>query len=100
MPADRDDLVFVRHILDAISKIQRYTTGMSWEDFSSDEKTQDSVTFSWCGRPSSATFRNCFTCFGPGNQTRQERLLDYRFGARPGAWRLAGPMAGQAAGLR
>lgn len=43
MPADRDDLVFVRHILEAISKIQRYTEGMSWEDFLSDEKTQDAV---------------------------------------------------------
>lgn len=43
MPGERDDLVFVRHILDAISKIQRYTAGMTWEDFSSDEKTQDAV---------------------------------------------------------
>ncbi|MBE3576238.1 MAG: DUF86 domain-containing protein [Limnochordales bacterium] len=43
MSADRDDLVFVRHILEAISKIQRYTEGMSWETFSIDEKTQDAV---------------------------------------------------------
>ncbi len=43
MPAERDDLIFVRHIADAISKIQRYTAGMRWEDFSGDETTQDAI---------------------------------------------------------
>lgn len=41
--SQRDDRVYVRHILDAIEKIRRYTEGMNREAFLADERTQDAV---------------------------------------------------------
>lgn len=41
--SERDDLVYVRHILDAITKIQKYTRGMDKEAFQADDRTQDAV---------------------------------------------------------
>ena len=35
--------LYVEDMLNAISKIQRYTNGMSFEDFCEDEKTVDAV---------------------------------------------------------
>ena len=42
MPS-RDPLLRVQDILEAISRIQRYTAGMSLETFSADDKTIDAV---------------------------------------------------------
>ena len=42
MPS-RDPLLRIQDILDAITKIQRYTQGMTLEIFSADEKTVDAV---------------------------------------------------------
>ena len=41
MPRDSD--VYLADILEAIEKIRRYTGGMSFEDFSSDDRTVDAV---------------------------------------------------------
>jgi uncharacterized protein with HEPN domain len=40
---ERNDLVYVRHILDAIDRIRKYTEGLNQVDFVADEKTQDAV---------------------------------------------------------
>lgn len=39
----KDDLVYVRHISDAVKKIIDYTTGMGKKEFISSNKTQDAV---------------------------------------------------------
>jgi len=39
----KDDFVYLRHMLDAISKIEEYTAGMDEPAFLSDDKTKDSV---------------------------------------------------------
>ena len=39
----KDNLVYVRHILDAISAIQSYTEGMNFRKFKEDPKTIDAV---------------------------------------------------------
>lgn len=39
----KDDLVYVRHIFDALEKIADYTSGMNKKDFISSSKTQDAV---------------------------------------------------------
>lgn len=39
----KDDTVFLRHILDAINKIQEYTKGMDYEDFRASSLVQDGV---------------------------------------------------------
>lgn len=39
----KDDTVFLRHILDAINKIQEYTKGMDYADFRASSLVQDGV---------------------------------------------------------
>jgi len=39
----KDETVYVRHILDAISRIERYLTGISYEKFNNDTLIQDGV---------------------------------------------------------
>jgi uncharacterized protein with HEPN domain len=39
----KDDTVFLRHILDAINKIQGYTKGMDYEGFRTSSLVQDGV---------------------------------------------------------
>ena len=39
----KSDAVYLRHILDAISQIQEYVTGMSYESFMSTRLVQDGV---------------------------------------------------------
>ncbi len=39
----KDDTVFLRHIMDAINKIQEYTKGMDYEDFRASSLVQDGV---------------------------------------------------------
>ena len=39
----RDDIVYLRHILDAISRIEEYTKGVKYEDFMNDNLVQDGV---------------------------------------------------------
>ncbi len=39
----KDDTVFLRHILDAINKIQEYTKGMDYEGFRASSLVQDGV---------------------------------------------------------
>lgn len=39
----KDDTVFLRHILDAINKIQEYTKGMDYEGFRTSSLVQDGV---------------------------------------------------------
>lgn len=39
----KDDTVFLRHIRDAINKIQEYTRGMDYEDFRASSLVQDGV---------------------------------------------------------
>ena len=39
----KDDTVFLRHILDAINKIQEYTQGMDYEGFRASSLVQDGV---------------------------------------------------------
>ncbi len=41
--SERDDLAYVRDILEAIAAIREYTAGMGWEQFFHDRKTQDAV---------------------------------------------------------
>ena len=38
--AERDDLVYVRHILDAVDKVQRYTGHLTYAGFVADERTR------------------------------------------------------------
>ena len=40
---EKDDLVYLGHIIDAINRIKEYTNGMKKEDFLKDRKTQDAV---------------------------------------------------------
>lgn len=39
----KDNLIYIRHILDAINKIEDYTNGIKKNDFISSPKTQDAV---------------------------------------------------------
>lgn len=39
----KDDLVYVKHIRDAIEKIEDYVRGLDFESFSKDSKTIDAV---------------------------------------------------------
>jgi len=39
----KSDFAYLKHILDAISRIEEYTEGYSKEDFERDYKTQDAV---------------------------------------------------------
>ena len=39
----KDDLVYLGHIIDAISMIKEYTNGLKKESFLKDKKTQDAV---------------------------------------------------------
>ncbi len=39
----KDNKIFLQHILDSISDIEKYTEGFSGEDFENDIKTQDAV---------------------------------------------------------
>lgn len=41
--SERDDSVYVRHILDAAQRVLEYTAGMSQEAFLADPKTQDAI---------------------------------------------------------
>lgn len=41
--SEHDDAVYLRHILDAIAKIEEYVNGLSEEDFLTDSLTQDGV---------------------------------------------------------
>lgn len=40
----KDDLVYLKHILDAIVKIEEYSEGMDFEDFEKNHLVQDGVT--------------------------------------------------------
>jgi len=39
----KDDLVHLRHILDAIALVEAYVRGVSWEDFQESQLVQDGV---------------------------------------------------------
>ncbi len=39
----KDSLIFIKHILDSINKIENFVKGFSKEHFFKDEKTQDAV---------------------------------------------------------
>jgi len=39
----KDDLVYLRHILDAIALVEAYVRGVSWEDFQESQLVQDGV---------------------------------------------------------
>jgi len=39
----KDDLVYLRHILDAIALVEEYVRGVSWEDFQESQLVQDGV---------------------------------------------------------
>ena len=39
----KDETVYIRHILDAIAKIERYLSGISYEQFNEDTLIQDGV---------------------------------------------------------
>lgn len=39
----RDETVYIKHILDAISRIERYMAGISYEQFNDDTLIQDGV---------------------------------------------------------
>lgn len=41
--SERDDMVYVQHILEAVRWIQDFTRGMSRNDFLADKKTQEAV---------------------------------------------------------
>ena len=40
---EKDDLVYIEHILDCIRKIKEFTNGLSLKDFSVNELVQDAV---------------------------------------------------------
>lgn len=40
---EKDYKAYINHILDAIASIQKYTQGMSFDEFAKDEKTIDAV---------------------------------------------------------
>ncbi len=40
---EKDYKAYINHILDAIASIQKYTQGMSFDEFAKDEKTMDAV---------------------------------------------------------
>ena len=39
----KDDLAYIEHILDGISRIQKYTKGISYQEFENSEMIQDAV---------------------------------------------------------
>ena len=39
----KDNLVYIKHVRDAIATIQDYTNGMSYDEFIADQKTRDAV---------------------------------------------------------
>jgi uncharacterized protein with HEPN domain len=39
----KDETVYIKHILDAIARIERYLTGISYEQFNEDTLIQDGV---------------------------------------------------------
>ena len=39
----KDDLAYIEHILDAISRIKKYTDGLSYDEFTSSDMSQDAV---------------------------------------------------------
>ena len=41
--SERDESVYVRHMLDAIARLQRHTEGVDWPRFESTELVQDAV---------------------------------------------------------
>ena len=41
--SERDESVYVRHMLDAIARLQRHIDGVEWEEFESSEIIQDAV---------------------------------------------------------
>lgn len=41
--SERDESVYVRHMLDAIARLQRHIDDVEWEEFASSEITQDAV---------------------------------------------------------
>lgn len=41
--SERDESVYVRHMLDAIARLQRHIDDVEWEDFESSEIIQDAV---------------------------------------------------------
>ena len=41
--SERDESVYVRHMLDAIARLQRHIEDVEWEEFSSNELVQDAV---------------------------------------------------------
>ena len=43
MSREREWVFRINHILDAIEKIQRYTSGMNFEQFAGDDRTVDAV---------------------------------------------------------
>lgn len=40
---EKDDLVFIRHILDSINKIEKYVSGLASHDFANNDLVQDGV---------------------------------------------------------
>jgi len=40
---NKDNTAYLRLMLDSFAKINRFTKGMTFEDFSTDEKTQSAV---------------------------------------------------------
>lgn len=40
---EKDDFVYIKHVMDAIDSIEDYTKNMGQEDFLKDKKTQDAV---------------------------------------------------------
>lgn len=41
--SERDESVYVRHMLDVIARLQRHIEDVEWEEFSSSELVQDAV---------------------------------------------------------
>lgn len=41
--SERDESVYVRHMLDAIARLQRHIDDVEWKEFASSEITQDAV---------------------------------------------------------
>lgn len=41
---ERDDLVYLKHIKDAILRIEEYSAGIAYEEFVQDTLVQDGVT--------------------------------------------------------
>ncbi len=63
---NKDNLVYVRHILDAIKAIKFYTEGMDFKEFKKDQKTVDAIVrqFEIIGeatRHITTAYRECHT---------------------------------------